>query len=779
MDEPVRSNVLTEVETPVDKIVSALGTDRSSIVPILKQIQSHYNYLPDEALRRVCKISRVTPAEIESVVSFYPQFRRKPAGKHIIRVCVGTACHVKGAEQILDAFRHVLGMTDGEDTDADGLFTVEQAACLGCCMLAPAVQIDNSVYGHLTRQRVPLVLRKFLEGTRAAEESEREALVGGGRGEIRLCTCTSCQASGSVDVYNELRKGIEIEQLGVAIKNVGCSGASYRAPEVTVASGDGRVSVYGEVKPEHARDILWSNFRPPGMDGTVRRVADRLINRVVAATPASDGETIEPISREIDAPFRGPQVRIVTQGSEITDVLDVDEYAMNGGFLGLERCGGELSPSQVIDYINQSNLRGRGGAGYPSWKKWSDVAESADDIRYVICNADEGDPGAFMDRMILESYPYRVIEGMAIAAYAVGATRGYLYVRSEYPHAVATMAKALQVCNKSAKMGQFELTILEGAGAFVCGEETALIAAVEGRRGTPRSRPPYPSRSGLWEHPTLINNVETFASIPWILSNGPESFRRIGIGAGSGTKTFALAGKVKRGGLIEVPMGMTLRDIVEEIGGGVDGERPLKAIQIGGPSGGCIPASMVDLPVDYESLRSAGAIMGSGGLIILDDTDCMVDIARYFMSFTQAESCGQCTCCRIGTRQMLDILTSLCSGEAKQEDLETLEQLSHIVKEGSLCGLGRTAPNPVLSALKYFPSEFEAHLLGRCPAAKCRGLICYRVTDECIGCTKCAQWCPVGAIDMVPFQKHSIDTDRCIRCGSCKSICPASAILVE
>jgi NADH:ubiquinone oxidoreductase subunit F (NADH-binding)/Pyruvate/2-oxoacid:ferredoxin oxidoreductase delta subunit len=415
------------------------------------------------------------------------------------------------------------------------------------------------------------------------------------------------------------------------------------------------------------------------------------------------------------------------------------------------------------------------------------VAKQNDKLKYLICNGDEGDPGAFMDRMLLESYPYRIIEGIIIAAYAVGASDGYFYIRAEYPLAVSRIKQALIYTRESGYLGNnilgsgfsFDIKIAEGAGAFVCGEETALIESIQGNRGFPRIRPPFPAVKGLWGHSTLVNNTETFALISYILRNGSDKFNRIGTEKSKGTKVFALAGKVARGGLIEVPMGISIKQVVEEIGGGIANNRQFKAVQIGGPSGGCIPASMSDTPIDFESLTKLGAMMGSGGLVILDDTDCMVDIARFFLSFTQNESCGKCTFCRIGTRRMLDILNNLCSGTAKRGDLEELENLANWTKVGSLCGLGKTAPNPVLSSLKYFRDEYEAHLNGVCPTGKCTELITYSVNDNCIGCTLCAQKCPVDAIVFKPHEKHNIDTELCIKCDACKQVCPEDAIDVK
>jgi NADH:ubiquinone oxidoreductase subunit F (NADH-binding) len=419
--------------------------------------------------------------------------------------------------------------------------------------------------------------------------------------------------------------------------------------------------------------------------------------------------------------------------------------------------------------------------------KWSRVREAAGEKKYIICNGDEGDPGAFMDRMLLESFPYRIIEGMAIAARAVGADEGLFYIRAEYPLAVRRITEALDRCRQRGLIGEsvmgtdfaLQLSIKQGAGAFVCGEETALLASIEGRRGMPRLRPPYPAQCGLWGKPTSINNVETYALVPWILRHGAAAFSRLGTDQSKGTKVFALAGKIQRGGLIEVPMGVSLRQIVDDIGGGVAGGKQLKAVQVGGPSGGCVPAELADTTVDYEALAAVGEIMGSGGLVVLDESDCMVDIARYFLRFTQDQSCGKCTFCRIGTRRMLDMLDRICRGEGKPGDLEELEALALQVKAGSICGLGGTAPNPVLSTLKYFRHEYEAHLQGRCPAGKCAALIDYVVTDDCIGCTLCAQHCPVDAIAITPYRKHFVELDKCTRCDTCRQVCPEQAIVVR
>ncbi|MBM4060303.1 MAG: 4Fe-4S dicluster domain-containing protein, partial [Planctomycetes bacterium] len=428
-------------------------------------------------------------------------------------------------------------------------------------------------------------------------------------------------------------------------------------------------------------------------------------------------------------------------------------------------------------------LRGRGGGGYPTGRKWRLVRNASGAQKVVICNGDEGDPGAFMDRMVLESLPFRVIEGLAIAAYATGARQAIFYIRAEYPHAVQRVGAALLICRERGLLrhGDFELvpTVARGAGAFVCGEETALIASLEGERGMPRLRPPYPAEQGLSGLPTLVNNVETLAMVPWIVRHGPEAFAAFGTGRSKGTKVFALAGKVQRGGLVEVPMGTTIRTIVEELGGGVAPGRKLKAVQIGGPSGGCVPAELADTPVDYESLLAVGAMMGSGGFVVLDDTDCMVDVARYFLQFTQNQSCGRCAPCRIGTKRLLEILDRVRTGQGRASDLKLIEDLAPQIQATSLCGLGKSAPNPVLSTLRWFRAEYEAHLRGECPAGRCAALIVYTVTESCIGCTVCAQHCASEAIPVTPYERHTIDPVRCNRCGVCVTVCPVHAIEVR
>ena len=777
--------------TFVDQAVEQMGTGTEKVLALLQALQGHYGYLPSEALKRVCELTEITPAAITGVSTFYDQFRHRPAGTHTIRVCIGTACHVKGGQQVYDAFRQFLRISGDEDTDADGLFTVEKVACIGCCMLAPAIQIDDVVYGHLNDHRVPVVLKDFLAQQKIRKQRLRHQRRRGGDkdlGEIRICLDSSCRASGSEKVYESLKKAVATTHAGAVVKSVGCSGMSYLTPLVEVVVPDGRSFRYGNVEADDAEALVLRHFKPRHLRGRVGKVVSMTLNRIVS------DEHWEPVTRySVNvrdghvANFLEEQKHIATEYCGQIDPVDIDDYLQQEGFKGLERCLCEMDGQAVITQVEQSGLRGRGGAGFPTHLKWSAVRAQDGEKKYVVCNGDEGDPGAFMDRMLMESYPYRILEGMAIGARCVGASEGYLYIRAEYPLAIKRVTEAIEKSTERGYLGDkimgtdfsLHLKIVAGAGAFVCGEETALMASIEGRRGMPKLRPPYPAVKGLWGKPTLINNVETYASVPWILRNGADAFAAIGTEKSKGTKVFALAGKIVRGGLIEVPMGISIRQIVDEIGGGIANGLKFKAVQVGGPSGGCIPVSLDNLPVDYESLAAAGAMMGSGGLIVLDETDCMVDIARYFLEFTQNQSCGKCTFCRVGTRRMLDILNRLCAGEGKAADLDELEHLAWMIKKGSLCGLGKTAPNPVLSTLRYFRSEYEAHIDKRCPAGKCKALISYSITDACIGCTICAQHCPTDAIAMKPYEVHEIDPEKCVRCGTCKSVCPADAVRVE
>jgi NADH:ubiquinone oxidoreductase subunit F (NADH-binding)/NADH:ubiquinone oxidoreductase subunit E/Pyruvate/2-oxoacid:ferredoxin oxidoreductase delta subunit len=773
----------------IDHIIQEKGTTKKSLIPILHSLQEEFKYLPEEALRRISETTEIKPADIVGVASFYSQFRMAPAGKHMIKVCVGTACHVKGAGLVYDSFHRELKLSEGQLTDTSGKYTLEKVSCLGCCTLAPVVQIDGITYGHVDSAQVGQVLRDF-ESQQNQKGSKKFRRADGSEimGEIRIGLGSCCVASGSAEIREAVEEAVHSSGVKVKLKHVGCVGMCHQVPLVEVVPVEGEPTLYSKVKPQDVKDIVNNHFAPSGF---LAKFRNRLLDAIETIQTDSKWDGIERYELDLRekhvSSFLGQQIPIATEFRGMINPLDIEEYKSKFGFIALQKVLKKLQPAEVVKIVKESGIRGRGGAGFPTGVKWELVAARTEKTKYLICNGDEGDPGAFMDRMLLESYPYRVIEGAVIAAYAVRATAGYFYIRAEYPLAVRRIREALNVCREKGYLGEnilgsgfnFDITIAEGAGAFVCGEESALIESIMGNRGFPHIRPPFPAESGLWGQPTLVNNTETFAQISYIIRNGAEKFNSIGTETSKGTKVFALAGKVARGGLIEVPMGITINQVVNEIGGGIANGRTFKAVQIGGPSGGCIPASLGDTPIDYESLKKLGAMMGSGGLVVLDDTDCMVDIARFFLSFTQNESCGKCTFCRIGTRRMLDIMNNLCSGKAKPGDLEELEKLCDWTKKGSLCALGGSAPNPVLSTLKYFREEYEAHLHGHCPTGKCQDLITYSVNDKCIGCTLCAQKCPTDAIAFKPHEIHTIDAGLCIKCDACRQVCPENAIDVK
>lgn len=770
----------------VDQMVAEIGRKPEDVIPLLQAIQKRYRWLPPAALERLCEITDIKASAVTGVSTFYAQFRHRPVGRHIVKMCVGTACHVTGSGILDEAFKRHLNIAAHEDTDAKGDFTIESVACLGCCMLAPVVQIDDVIYGHVEASSVPELIRDVLA---ADERVERNGYATNnarnGVGEARICLCSSCVAGGSREIYDELKEQARSLWLPMTVREVACTGHSFQTPLVEIALQDESRFRYGQVRRDDVRAILLRHFKPTDWLHRAGARVCQILENIFTDEANSSPVRFSPDIRFKTDPFSAKQCRVVTEYAGELNPEDIDDYIAHDGFKAMAACL-KQTPEQIIEEIKSSGLRGRGGAGFPTGQKWAVTRASADPIKYIICNGDEGDPGAFMDRMVLESFPFRVLEGMVIAARAIGASEGFLYIRAEYPLATKRIRDAIRICEQRGYLGKnilgsgmdLKLKVVEGAGAFVCGEETALIAAVEGGRGMPRFRPPFPAQSGVWGKPTLINNVETFASIAWIIRNGAARFASIGTAKSKGAKTFALAGKIVRGGLIEVPMGMTIHQIIHEIGGGIPNGRAFKAALMGGPSGGCVPARLAHTPVDYEELRSVGAIMGSGGMVILDETDCMVDIARYFMSFCQDESCGKCTHCRIGTMRMKEILDRLCAGKGRKGDIEKLEVLAAATVQGSLCGLGKTAPNPILSSLRYFRDEFEAHIAGKCPARKCAALIQYHVTETCFGCTRCAQHCPVDAIPMNPYHAHVIDESMCIRCDICRKVCPVEAIEV-
>lgn len=769
----------------VDAIIDRVGRSRRVIIPLLQALQAEFSYLPSDALQRVYERTEIDRAQMISVSTFYAQFRHIPYGRHIIKVCTGTACHVKGANNVYDAFRRELNMDEETITTADQQYSIEKIACLGCCALAPVVQIDEKIFGHVQPGRVKEVLDEFQQyaqeqEAQAADEAKEPPI-----GEVRLGMENCCQASGTAAIYQAVLDASHELGIKVAIKPVSCVGACNQVPLIDVALPDGSIERYPNVKPEEIKEILLHHFKPASR---LRRWKNALLNQVDMFHTDTTWDNILWKSEQERTgtinTFLSRQKRISTEGYGLISPLDIDEYMAHEGFAALEKAVTTMPRQAVIDTILQSGLRGRGGGGFPTGRKWSLVAATDKAEKYVICNGDEGDPGAFMDRILLESYPLRVIEGMIIAGYAVGARKGIFYIRAEYPQAVIRTRKAIELCREKGLLGEnlfgsdfsFDITIFEGAGAFVCGEETALIASIEGQRGFPRQRPPYPAVEGLFGCPTLINNVETLSQISYIIRHGAEAYRTIGTEKSPGTKVFALAGKVCHGGLIEVPMGTTLNQIIEDIGGGVEGGEKLKAVQTGGPSGGCIPAELCDAPVDFDALTRMGAIMGSGGMVVLSESSCMVDVARYFLSFTCQESCGKCTFCRVGIRRMLDILDRLCTGKGSMEDIDKLEELAISIKQMALCGLGKTAPNPVLSTLKYFREEYEEHVKGICRTGTCKEMVKLEITEECVGCTKCAKACPSDAIPYTPYARHQIEVEKCVLCGLCIDECSYNAI---
>ncbi|MTI49809.1 MAG: NADH-quinone oxidoreductase subunit NuoF [Firmicutes bacterium] len=592
------------------------------------------------------------------------------------------------------------------------------------------------------------------------------------RSHVLICGGTGCTSSKSDKLQKEFQNLIQKKDLDKEVKVVrtGCFGLCEAGP-IVIVYPEG--SFYSQIKLEDVEEI----------------VEEHLLKGVVVKRLLYKGAISEEAIKSIyEVDFYKKQERIALKNCGVISPEDIYEYIAFDGYMGLAKALTEMSPEEVIKVVTESGLRGRGGAGFPTGLKWNFAAKATGNEKYVLCNADEGDPGAFMDRSILEGDPHSVIEAMSLAGYAIGSNQGYVYVRAEYPIAVQRLQIAINQAREKGLLGKnilgtgfdFDMEIRLGAGAFVCGEETALIASIEGERGMPRNKPPFPANKGLWQKPSLINNVETYANIPQIMLKGVDWFKSIGTEKSSGTKVFALGGKIENTGLVEIPMGTPLRKVIYDIGGGIPNGKEFKAVQTGGPSGGCITADHLDTPIDFDSLVALGSMMGSGGMIVMDEDNCMVDIARFFLDFTVEESCGKCNPCREGTQRMLEILERITEGKGEVEDIDKLERLAKTIKDTSLCGLGQTAPNPVLSTLKYFRHEYEAHVIDKtCPAGQCKALLDYFITDKCKGCTKCARVCPSSCITGKVKEIHSINNKLCIKCGACMEACPFDAIILK
>ena len=593
------------------------------------------------------------------------------------------------------------------------------------------------------------------------------------RSHVLICGGTGCTSSGSVKIQAAFERELEAKGLTEEVKIVqtGCFGLCALGP-VVIIHPEG--TFYSRVEEKDVEEIVSEHL-----------LKGRIVEHLVYADTGEEVAEAASVSLN-DTAFYKTQNRVVLRNCGVIDPENIDEYIAMDGYAALGKVLTEMTPEDVIKCVTDSGLRGRGGGGFPTGFKWALTAPNKADQKYVVCNADEGDPGAFMDRSVLEGDPHSLIEAMAIAGYAIGATEGYVYIRAEYPIAVKRLEIAIKQAREYGLLGKdifgsgfdFDLFIRLGAGAFVCGEETALMTSIEGNRGEPRPRPPYPAVKGLYGRPTVENNVETFANIPQIILRGADWFASMGTEKSKGTKVFALGGKIKNTGLVEIPMGTTLREVIEEIGGGIPNGKKFKAAQTGGPSGGCIPAELIDTPIDYDNLVAIGCMMGSGGLIVMDEDTCMVDMAKFFLEFTVDESCGKCTPCRVGTKRLLELLDKITKGQGTLEDIDRIEELCYYIKQNSLCGLGQTAPNPVLSTLKFFREEYITHVTEKkCPAGVCKDLVNYSINDKCIGCTKCARNCPVNAISGAVKEKHVIDTDKCIKCGVCETNCKFGAVV--
>ena len=779
----------------VDAILDRYPNNESSLVMVLQDVQTQFHFLPAEALERIASRLDLPTSKVYSVATFYKVFSLSPKGRTVIQVCKGTACHVRGAQLIEDELSRRLRIKAGETTP-DGSFTLESVHCVGACAMAPVVISGTNYHANVAPSKVGKILKE--NATAPSQEAPLTAhrapthrfespdsllahattlknQLGDIATHVVVCGGPGCLAAGAHEVLDAIRNAALDANLSLKADLGMCS----HHDSLLSMSGCQGLCQQGPIVQVWPEDIQYVRVQAANAKSIVEAISSHTV--ATSLLGEARGRSEHPF-------YRGQMLRSLSSCGRV-DPDSLDHYLAVGGFAALAKVISQLEPNHVVDAVEASRLRGRGGAGFLTGRKWrSAIAASKSSQRppYVICNGDEGDPGAFMDRAIMEGSPFQVIEGMIIGAFALQAREGFLYVRAEYPLAVERLEHAIKVCLDVGLLGDrilgsdlsFHLRVSRGGGAFVCGESTALMRSVEGKVGEPRAKYTRSVERGLYDAPTVLNNVETWAMIPSIILDGADAFASIGTERSTGTKAFSLTGQVRRTGLVEVPMGTTLRQLIFDIGGGVPPGRVFKAVQTGGPSGGCLSESQLDLPVDFDALTEAGSMMGSGGMIVMDDTSCMVDVARYFVQFLLDESCGKCVPCRLGLPQLAYLLTKLTEGKGTLADIATIESIASTMADNALCALGKSAPNPVLSTLRTFRQEYEAHVEGRCPAHVCRSLIRYEITSACTGCLACIKPCPALAIRGELKKQHVIDPTLCTRCSICRSVCNFNAIRV-
>ena len=781
----------------VNNILQNYPGKQESLIFILQDIQSELKYIPEHTIDLIAQRLSVPGSHIYSVISFYSCFHLTPLGKHRVDICQGTACHVRGSGMIADQVIKQLGIKPGETTP-DGEITVSNVNCVGACAMGPVAVVDGKYYGELTAKKLSKAIKEHCackkeEKEIVKEEKDEETPAfrlkdiehfDAFRKElikkypldkkyILVCAGTGCIANGSIEVAEKLKEELAKVQADIPvkldIKKTGCHGFCEKGPLVVFHPNG---AYYTRVKEADVAEIV---------EKTVLK--NEVIEKLLYKDPVNN-KVIEDY-REI--PFYSGQERNVLKNNTRIDPESITDYIVHGGYAGLSKALLHHTPLSVIEEVEKSGLRGCGGGGFPTGRKWRSCINAQGNTRYIVCNADEGDPGAFMDRSIIEGTPYSVIEGMTIGAYAIGAEKGYIYVREEYPLAVERLSKAIKTARAYGLLGNniletgfnFDIQINRGAGAFVCGESTALMQSIAGYIGEPRAKYVRSVEKGLYDQPTVLNNVETFANVPLIIENGAKWFASSGTEKSKGTKAFSVVGKVKNTGLVEVPMGTTLRSIIYETCGGILNDKEFKAVQTGGPSGGCLPEDKLDLEVDFDSLTKEGSMMGSGGMIVMDENTCMVDVALYFTRFLLHESCGKCAACRMGLSALSEILERICNGKGEPIDISRMEELFEVMDDSALCGLGKTASNPVRSTLAHFRNEYDAHIKDKkCPAKICKALITYKINENCTGCSVCAKACPQNAISGEKKKMYHIDNSICDRCGICISTCKFEAISV-